>query len=400
MKFHKPMQVLTIIPARGGSKGLPRKNVLPLAGKPLIAWNIEAALATESISRLVVSTDDAEIADIARQYGAEVIDRPLELAGSSASSESALVHALDELETKEGYSPDLLVFMQCTSPLTTAEDIDTAVKNLIDNNADSCLTAKDFHYFIWQEEQDGSATGINHDKRFRPRRQDREPQYEENGAVYVMKTAGFKEAKHRFFGKTVISLMPPEHCFEIDEPVDIQICEMLLRERQQKQFAAQLPDLIQALVLDFDGVMTDNRVLVDQKGDESVFCDRSDGWGIGQLKKNGIKITVLSTENNPVVTARCRKLGIECRQGLGTAKIDALRNWCKENTISIEQVVFLGNDMNDAECLESAACAVVPADAHPDVRNLASIVLKNNGGNGAVREICDLIINNSSPPRR
>ncbi len=229
------MEVLAIIPARGGSKGLPRKNVLPLVGKPLIAWNIEAALGSKFINRVVVSTDDAEIAEIAREHGAAVIERPAALAGDSASSESALLHVLETLEKKERYQPELLVFMQCTSPLTTAPDIDRAIRKLIDENADSCLTAKRFHYFIWREDELGEAQGVNHDKRIRQLRQEREPQYEENGAVYVMKTDGFRCTKHRFFGKTVLAEMPPEHCFEIDEPVDVKIAEMLLAERLEKQ---------------------------------------------------------------------------------------------------------------------------------------------------------------------
>lgn len=383
--------VIAVIPARGGSKALPRKNVLPVAGKPLIVWNVEAALAAQSVSRVVVSTDDAEIAAIARQAGAEVIDRPVELAGDAASSESALLHALEVLRQCDGGEPDLLVFLQCTSPLTTAEDIDQAVKRLLDEQADACFTAKEFHYFIWKQNPDGSAEGINHDKRVRPRRQDREPQYEENGAVYVMKAGGFIKARHRFFGKTVFSLMPAERCFEIDEAVDLKIAEMLLRERQQEKHKARLPKQLKALLLDFDGVMTDNRVWVGQDGKETVCCDRSDGWGLTQLKKTGLKIAVLSTEINPVVTARCDKLGIECRQGLGEKKHDAFLHWCEESQIDPTDVIFVGNDANDVACLRAAGCAVVPADAHPDAMRHADIVLTKAGGYGAVRELCDLL---------
>jgi N-acylneuraminate cytidylyltransferase len=226
------MNIIAIIPARGGSKGIPLKNVRPLCGKPLIAWNIEAASASEFISQVYVSTDDREIAVAARAHGAQVIDRPQDLANDTATSESALLHALELLKKKK-ISPDLLVFMQCTSPLTATRDIDAAIQKLLDERADSCFTATDFHYFIWKKLADGSVEGINHDKRFRPRRQDREPQYQENGAVYVMNCRGFVQARHRFFGKTVMSLMPQERCFEIDEPVDLDIAEVLLRKSKQ-----------------------------------------------------------------------------------------------------------------------------------------------------------------------
>jgi len=384
------MKVSVVIPARGGSKGLPRKNVLPLCGKPLIAWNIEAALAAEVVDRVYVSTDDFEIAEIAKDYGALVIERPDELASDTASSESALLHALDVMEASSKL-PELLVFMQCTSPLTASEDIDSAVSCLQSEGADSCFSASDFHYFVWKDVGDGAVDGVNHDKRYRPRRQDREPQYVENGAIYVMRTAGFREAKHRFFGKTVLSLMPSERCAEIDEPVDFKVSEVLLRERLRDGVVRLLPKRIEAVTFDFDGVMTDNRVCVDQDGQESVACDRSDGWGLSQLKKSGLRIAVLSTEVNSVVSARCKKLNVECRQGLGEKKLEAFQNWCAENGMDPRNVVFVGNDANDVDCLRAAGCGVVPGDAYPEAMAAASIVLEKKGGYGAVREICDLI---------
>lgn len=218
---------IAIIPARGGSKGVPRKNVRPVAGKPLIAWNIEAARDARTVDEVYVSTDDDEIAAISEQYGAKVVRRPAEISGDTASSESALLHVIDTLAA-QGVNPEEIVFMQCTSPLTASEDIDACVGKLELSGADSAFTAKEFFYFIWKVLPDGSCDGINHDKRFRPRRQDREPQYEENGAVYVMRTDGFLKAKHRFFGKTVMSLMPESRCFEIDTEFDLEVAGRLL----------------------------------------------------------------------------------------------------------------------------------------------------------------------------
>ncbi len=395
MPMEKIIKAIAIIPARGGSKGIFRKNVIEIAGKPMLAWNIEAARASKFVDTVYISTDDAEIASVARNYGAQVIGRPTELAGDTATSESALVHALGVLK-EQGKEPDLLIFMQCTSPLTATEDIDAAVQKLLDEKADSCLTVKDFHYFVWKQNEDGSAEGINHDKRFRPRRQDREPQYKENGAIYVMKTDGFKKAGHRFFGKTVLSLMPPERCFEIDEPADLQIAEALLLRHQSEanRSTSYIPHLTihpKAVLFDFDGVFTDNKVYVDETGKETVRCDRSDGWGLAQLNRSEIKLAVLSTEENPVVSARCKKLGIECRQGLGEKKFEAFQNWCAENGIKPEEVVFVGNDANDTECLKAAGCGVVPSDGYPEAKQVASIVLTRPGGQGAVRELCGLV---------
>ena len=221
------MKIIAIIPARGGSKGISRKNVRLIGDKPMLAWNIEAARKSKYIDSVYISTDDTEIKEVASKYGANVIDRPKNIAGDTASSESSLCHSLKIL-SDQGIKPDLLVFMQCTSPLTSSEDIDEAVRKLLDTNADSCLTVTDFHYFIWKEDLKGEAKGINHDKSYRPRRQDRDSQYVENGAVYVMNVRGFLKEKHRFFGKTVISVMPRERSFEVDELIDLHIVEAML----------------------------------------------------------------------------------------------------------------------------------------------------------------------------
>lgn len=225
------MTTLAIIPARGGSKGVPRKNVRLLGGKPLLGWTIEAARAARCVDRVVVSTDDVEIAAISRQFGAEVVMRPAALSGDTASSEAALLHALDELERREGCDPDLLVFLQCTSPLTTPEDINGVIRTLEEEDADSCFTVTDFHYFLWRRSEQGEPVGINHDARHRELRGEREPQYLETGAAYAMRVAGFRKAQHRFFGKMAMFGTPPERRLEIDEPGDLELAEARLRQR-------------------------------------------------------------------------------------------------------------------------------------------------------------------------
>jgi YrbI family 3-deoxy-D-manno-octulosonate 8-phosphate phosphatase len=385
------MECLAIIPARGGSKGIPRKNIRPLFGKPLIAYNIEQARLARLVQRVVVSTDDPEIGAIARQYGAEVVWRPAEISGDTASSESALLHALEYLRQSEGYQPDLLVFLQCTSPLTLAEDIDGTIQSLLDAQADTALAVIPFHYFIWKTGGSGEAVGVNHDKRVRPLRQEREPQYLETGAVYVMRVPGFLGARHRFFGKTALYKMPAERRLEIDDPVDFRIAETLVRAQVEQRKSAALPESIGALILDFDGVFTDNKVIVFQDGREAVVCDRSDGWGIGQLKKTGLPILILSTEPNPVVQARADKLRLPCLQNIQD-KWAALSAWLAERDIDPQQVVYVGNDANDLDCMTRVGCAVAPAHAYPEALAAAHIILDQRGGDGAIREICDLIL--------
>lgn len=384
------MKILAIIPARGGSKGVLRKNIRPLAGKSLIYYSIDAARKSHYINRVVVSTDDAEIATLAELYGSEVVMRPTKISGDYASSESALLHTLEHLNSSEGYVPNLVVFLQCTSPLTIAQDIDGTVQALIDEQADSALSVTPFHYFLWRQDEHGNATGINHDKRGRPLRQEQEPQYRETGAVYVMNTEEFLQAEHRFIGKTAMYVTPLERCLEIDELVDFQVAEVLIRKRQWTQRVSLLPDPVAALVLDFDGVFTDNKVVVAQDGRELVVCDRSDGWGLSRLKEIGVPMLVLSAEKNPVVEARCSKLGITCQHGLDD-KLGALNQWLTVHSMRRSHVVYVGNDVNDKLCLMAVGCPVVVADAHPDAVGLASIVLENRGGNGAIRELVDMI---------
>jgi N-acylneuraminate cytidylyltransferase len=152
-----------------------------------------------------------------------------------------------------------------------------------------------------------------------------------------------------------------------------------------------LPATISAIVFDFDGVFTDNRVMVFEDGREAVLCHRGDGLGLGQLKNLGIPILVLSTEKNPVVQARSSKLCLECRQGCDD-KLTALQTWLKEVGADASTTIYVGNDANDLACLKSVGCPVIVADAHPSVRDVALLTLSAPGGFGALRELCDLIV--------
>ena len=386
------MKLPCIIPARGGSKGIPGKNTAPLCGKPLIVWSIEAALEAETVGRVFVSTDSRAIADVAGRAGAEVIDRPAELASDTASSESALLHALGHLREREAYEAELFVFMQCTSPLTLPEDIDEAVRTAEETGADCVLAvAPSQENFLWREIGDGRVEAINHDPSFRTRRQDVEPDLVETGALYVLQTAGFLEHKRRFFGKIVQYVLPRERSMQIDEPLDLVIAEALLRERQADRAADRLPHRIGALVLDFDGVFTDNRVIVTEDGREAVLCDRSNGMGLSRLERLGIPILVISTETKPVVEARCRKLGLECVQGVKD-KAAQLRDWAAEQDVALSDIVYVGNDVNDVDCLRAVGCGVAVGDAHTEATDAADIQLSSRGGRGAIREIAELIL--------
>lgn len=390
MMKHSANEILAVIPARGGSKAIPRKNIRTVAGEPLLAYVVREARASRSVTRVVVSTDDTEIGAVARRYEAEVIWRPGEISGDKSTSEQALLHALDTLRATEGYEPHILVFLQCTSPLTLARDIDGTIESLVAEKADSAVAVIPFHYFLWQR-REGDGVGVNHDKMVRPMRQDREPQFLEAGAVVVMRTAGFREVRHRFFGRTALYEIPGERVLEVDEPHDLERAEILLRQRKARNPLAELPLRVVALVLDFDGVLTDNTVIVSQDGHESIRCSRADSWGLKQLREAGIATVILSYEENPVVASRARKMGVECLQGQKD-KVRTLSRWLAERGHEPAETVYLGNDVNDIGCLALVGCGAVVADAHPTAATAARLILQSKGGAGAVREMCDLIL--------
>lgn len=374
---------VAIIPARGGSKGLPRKNVRLLCGKPLIAWTIEAARAARCVKRVIVSTDDPEIAAVSHRFGAEVVHRPNELSTDTASSEAALIHALHHLDIHQG----VLLFLQCTSPLTLPDDIDGTAALL--KEADSAFTATPWRGFAWKRGPQG-ADPMGHSIGRRPMRQERTDEYLEVGAVYAMRIDGFLQEKRRFFGRVDLFPLPVQRSIEIDEEADFIVAEALLRRRLNTQRARCLPAKVRALVMDFDGVLTDNRVHLNEEGTESVTCTRADGWAISRLKEAGLHLLVLTNEANPVVRARCSKLGVEC-VAVGGEKVGALKAWLHRHAINPQHTIYIGNDVPDAPCMAYVGCGVAPADAYPVAKAAAQIVLNSPGGSGCIRELAELI---------
>ena len=380
--------VCAIIPARGGSKGVPRKNVRLLGGEPLVARAVRALRATTSIACVYVSTDDAEIAAAARAAGARVVERPARLAGDEASSESALEHALESLAA-EGVVPDVTVFVQATSPFIAAADVDRAVELVRSGACDVAFSAVRSDVHLWRHGAHGPE-GVNHDAAVRLRRQDRDPEHAETGAFYAMRTSGFRDHGHRFFGRLRVVEVNPSDALEIDTEHDLQLAELVLARRDDRR----PDDLVipaRAVVTDFDGVHTADRVVVDQDGVESVEVNRSDGMGVARLRRAGIPFLILSSETNAVVQARAAKLGVEAVTGCDD-KLRSLTDWAARQDVALADIAFLGNDVNDAACLRAVGWPVVVADAHPDARVASSIVLRRHGGDGAVRELADRVL--------
>ena len=381
-------KIITIIPARGGSKGIPNKNIINTSGKPLIAWTIEQSIKTKSIYKTYVSTNDNQIADISKRYGAEIIWRPEEICGDTATSESAILHALDYLKEEQELEPDYVVFLQATSPLRKKDDIDNAIEMIINENSDSLLSVVNSHCFIWGKNQSGLKS-INYDYKDRKRRQEFNKQYQENGSIYIVKPNILQKCNNRLGGKICVYVMDYWQQFEIDSRDDLELCEMIFN----KYLKSQEIDLhnVKLIVYDFDGVMTDNKVIIDQNGVESVEVNRSDGLAISKIKKMGIEQIIISTEKNPVVVQRAKKLKITCLQGIKNKK-EALKHYIKQRDINHKEVAFIGNDINDLEIMQYVRLGIAPSNASEEIISIADIITDASSGEGVIREFYNILI--------
>jgi YrbI family 3-deoxy-D-manno-octulosonate 8-phosphate phosphatase len=371
--------VVAVIPARGGSKGVPRKNLMPIGGVPLLARAIAAARATPQIDRVIVSTDSAELADLARAHGAEVIDRPAAISGDTASSEAALLHALSAVDAQ------VLVFLQATSPFIDSAALGRAIERVQRGDDDVVFSAFATYAFLWQSSSEG-IVGVNHDAAHRPRRQDREPHFHETGAFYVMRAEGFREAQHRFFGRVGVEPVDERTAIEIDSAEQAQLAAAIAG-------VVDLPPEIDvdAVVTDFDGVHTDDTAEIDHKGNERVSVSRGDGLGVRLLREAGVPVLILSTEEHPVVLARAAKLRVEAQHGVGD-KAAALTEWASAKGIALDRIAYVGNDINDLGCLSIVGWPIAVPGSHQSVISAARVVLGHRGGAGAVRELAERVL--------
>lgn len=226
-------KVLAIIPARGGSKGLPRKNIRILAGKPLIAHTIEEAKKSNYLERIIVSTEDKEIAEISKKYGAEVIERPEDLAQDSTPTFPVMEQVIQYLEKNENYKPDFVVLLQCTSPLRKVFQIDEAIEQFLKQGYDSLLSVCPFHAWRWRIEETGPIS-VDFDYKNKPRRQDLKPEYRENGAIYISGYKVLTEDRKIVAGKVGLYIMPEESSFDIDNEFDLWMCERIMEYRKEE----------------------------------------------------------------------------------------------------------------------------------------------------------------------
>ncbi|HMD81365.1 MAG TPA: acylneuraminate cytidylyltransferase, partial [Anaerolineales bacterium] len=369
-------------------------------------------LQANSVSRVIVSTDDEEIAAVARQYGAETpFMRPYELAQDRTNDLPVFEHALKWLEDIEGYKPEIVVQLRPTSPIRPKDCVDAAIRILVENlDADSIrgvVPAGQNPHKMWRFngydkplrpllELEGISEPYNAPRQILP------PVYWQTGHIDVIRTSTITR-KHSLTGSVVYPLViDARYTVDIDTPADWAKYEALVHSGLEmvtpdKKSRRPMPKKIELIVCDFDGVITDNRVWVDQGGNESIAAYRSDSLRIRELRGLGIEVMILSSEPNPVVAARANKMGVEAVHGVGIhEKGRVMREILEMKNILAENAIYIGNDLNDLPCFEIAGWSVAVADAYPEVIRTADHVLTRAGGHGALRELCDLILSRDS----
>ncbi|MBK8428178.1 MAG: acylneuraminate cytidylyltransferase [Lewinellaceae bacterium] len=401
--------ILALIPARGGSKGIPRKNIREFAGYPLIAWSIAAAKRSSLVTRVIVSTDDEEIAAVAREWGAETpFLRPDELAQDKTTDLPVFEHALKWLEDVEGYRPEIVVQLRPTSPIRPQTMVDDAIQILLNHKDADCVRgvvpAAQNPFKMWRFngegkplaqllEVEGIAEPYNAPRQILP------PVYWQTGHIDAIRETTIVN-KRSLTGDVIYPLLiDSKYTVDIDTLADWAKYEALVYSGLEMVSPGAsrrpMPDTVKLIICDFDGVVTDNLVITDQDGKESVVASRSDSMHIKKLREMGIEVMILSSEPNPVVMARAKKMGVEAIHNVGMQdKGRVMREVLEQKNVKAEHVIYLGNDLNDLPCFEIAGWSVAVADAYPEVIRAADYVLTKTGGHGAIRELCELILKN------
>jgi N-acylneuraminate cytidylyltransferase len=381
--------VIAFIPLRGGSKSIPGKNINNFCGKPLCYWSIYALQQSTSVDKIVVATDDDTIKQTAARFGFDklvIYDRLPENAKDSSSTESVM---LEYLSNQPAHPADLFILVQATNPFTTSANIDEAVEAFRSNNYDSLLSCVLNKRFYWNK----NGTPYNYNYTSRPRRQDFEGMYMENGAFYVSSVAAIVQYSNRLSGNIGIYEMPEFTAFEIDEPDDWIIMEQLFRRHLLQTFNKAKP--IRLFITDVDGVLTDAGMYYSEAGDELKKFNTHDGMGLQLLRIAGIKTAIITTENTQLVERRAKKLRVDhLYQGKAHgSKLESALEICNIEGIDISEAAYIGDDINCKELLESVGIAACPANALAVIKNIPGILQLNKaGGDGAVREFIEWLI--------
>lgn len=406
-----PPAVLALVTARGGSKGLPNKNLRVLAGHPLVAWAVAAGTQAKLVTRIMCSTDSSEIADVARHYGAEVpFMRPDSLAGDETLDLPVFLHALDFLYATESWVPDIVVHLRPTSPLRPKALVDQSIALLFSRpdatSVRAVCPAPCTPYKMWRLDDDSKKghsallrpllTDAASPEPYNTPRQELPKVWWQTGSVDTIRTTTLRSAS--MSGTAILPLeIAADLAVDIDRASDLARAEAALdREQCVVPGATRTWNGIRLLVLDVDGTLTSGKIYYGPDGEAMKTFHTHDGRGIQMLQDAGITVAIITQESTPFTKVRATKLKIqEIHIGIND-KVPVLLDLCQRMGLGLESVAYIGDDLGDVPAMIAIAtagglpCAV--ANARPEVLRVAQYVTTNRGGYGAVRDVCDRIL--------
>ena len=382
--------VIAFIPVRGGSKSIPLKNIKPFCSKPLVCWNIEALEDCPLVDEIVVATDSDKIEDVVNSMHClktTVYRRSSENASDTASTESVMLEYIQHADLK---GDTIFMLVQATSPLTQTIHFTEALEKYSKGDFDSMLTCVRNKRFFWSEQGES----VNYDYRNRPRRQDFAGMMMENGAFYINTVKNIIESGNRLSGRIGIYEMPEYTAAEIDEPEDWFYMEGMMRRHVLKNYK-QSRKSIKLFLTDVDGVLTDAGMYYSENGDELKKFNTHDGMGIKMLREAGIKTGIITSENTTIVENRAKKLNVDYlyqgkREG---GKLEVAKEICTKEGITLNEVAYIGDDINCYDLLSAVGVAACPANALNRIKAIPGIfIAKCNGGDGCVREFIEYLL--------
>lgn len=376
--------VIAFIPVRGGSKSIPLKNIKPFCGKPLVCWNIEALEQCEAVDEIIVATDSDKIEEtVTSQFykKTKVYRRSVENACDTASTESVM---LEYIRYAQLTADNIFMLVQATSPLTETIHFTEALEIYGNGEYDSILTCVRNYRFFWNED----GTSMNYDYRNRPRRQNFLGMLMENGAFYINKVGNILVSGNRLSGHIGIYEMPEYTATEIDEPDDWIVLENLMRKHVLSKHK-ETKKSIRLFLCDVDGTLTDGGMYYSENGDELKKFNTRDGMGFQLLREAGIKTGIITSEDTKIMEKRAKKLKIDfLYQGKRNGgKLAVAKEICERLGITLDEVAYIGDDINCIELLEAVGVKACPADACEEVKAIVGIQrMTKKGGFGCVRE--------------
>jgi len=386
---------VAFIPVRGGSKSIPLKNIKPINGKPLVYWTVKAACGCQYIDKVYVATDSDKIRETVEKFknGSEaelfakagVIDRSAESASDTASTESAM------LEFASKYEFDNIVLVQATSPLLQSSDLDRGFEEFSKPEIDSVMSFVKQKRFNWAYNDDGTVKPTNYDVYHRPRRQEFDGYLVENGAFYITAKEDLIRTGNRVFGNIGAVEMNEDTFFEIDEPSDWVIIEALMKKNNINA-TKDIPE-IKMFLTDCDGCLTDGGMYYSEFGDELKKFNTRDGMGFKLLREKGVITGIITSESVDLNRRRAEKLKLNELIAGCQNKLEAIKQLCEKYDIALENVCYIGDDINDIEAIKAVGYGCCPANAMPEVIAAADYVTNAKGGEGVIRQVANKLMN-------